>query len=273
MFNFIKKLFMPKQKNKPRPKHLAKNSVSMTRNAKNFKPKTIENSDKLTITSKQNALSTKNPATILVKFLNANQDELRSQLIFKSYLGEPLRLTIPQFKNYIFKKIEGMTSIVVATQQTIIIHYKKKLGKPVMVYCFDYDNNTLLKVPEFMTGEINEHYQVKIPAILGYQLHISIGDLDGIFNNEPQNVILYYRHDNWKLVQPVNYLVKIKLPAVVYSHALEKSNYDFKLPVGSVWKVFKEVHTNEQTWLSLGGAEWIKQEYVTKINDETKKIN
>lgn len=266
LFNFFKKLFIRKQKIRLHPQHFAKDSQSV---AKRHSVKKIPASQ----TQPAKITTTRKTATILVKFINEDHMNLRQPLIFKASLGEPIRLKIPKFKNYIFKKIDGLTSNIVSPEQTITVCYQKELGQPVMIYCFDYDTHQLLSAPTFMTGPLNENYQVKIPSIIGYQIHLSIGNLTGSYNKESQNVVLYYRKSDWKLVQAVNYLVKIKFPAVVYSHASEKSSYDFKLPVDSVWKVFKEVHTTDTTWLSLGGAEWVKKDSVSRIASARKKLN
>ncbi|WP_429971341.1 MucBP domain-containing protein [Fructilactobacillus sp. Tb1] len=266
MFNFFKNLFALKPPIKNRPKH--------RKPAKAIEIP-IENDDisePVQVISTNTELAVKAPATVLVRFLNDQDQELEANLIFKSYIGSPLKLTIPSIEGYIFKKIDGISSEVIAAQQTIIIHYQKELGQPIMIYCFDYDNNQLLQVPTFLSGVLGTTYHVDLPTIKGYLPHLAIGELSGQYGNDPQNIVLYYRREDWKTVQPVNYLISIKTPATVYKHPTEQESYPFTLPIGSVWKIFKEVRTNNQVWLSLGGAEWIKQDYTSRITDKQKQL-
>lgn len=273
MFTFFKKLFKGTSPTSSHPKRFS-HSVNQTK-SKSVVDKPVSNPQisKTPQVTKPHELVNKIPATVLIKFVDEQQQALKSPLIFKGRLGDPLNLTVPNLTGYLFQKIDGLSSKINATQQTITIHYQKELGQPVMIYCFDYDTNQLLSTPTFMTGPLNEAYQVVLPPINGYQIHFSLGQQTGVYTHEPQNVILYYRRNNWKIVQPVNYLVKIKSSTQVYPDPFQKTPYAFKLPTGSVWKVFKEVHTNDTTWLSLGGAEWVKQAYVSRIAAAPKKLN
>lgn len=273
LFTLFKKLFKRNVSVTRPPKHFSRTIVQTERTQPVLENNLKTKPDVAPQVKKTQTLVTKTPATVLVKFIDKQQKELRPQLILKGFLGDSLKLTIPNLSGYLLQKIDGMSSKISAPKQTITVHYQSALGQPVMIYCFDYDTNQLLGNPQFMTGPLTQNYHVPLPKIAGYQLHFSIGNQTGTYTHEPQNVILYYRRNDWKIVQPVNYLVKIKASTLVYQDPITQTQYDFKLPTGSVWKVFKEVHTNQGTWLSLGGAEWVKQDYVSRINDPIKKIN
>ncbi|ANZ57980.1 hypothetical protein BGL34_02485 [Fructilactobacillus lindneri] len=274
MLNFIKKLLNHNNKNNSVVKkshydkkeselsnsHVSKQSSSQTSLTSNF------SKSKLPISNGE--IST----TIFVNIVDENKKLLKSPLIIKTYLGNSIHIDIPSIHNYTFKNVSGISSTVIIPNQVITLHYVKDMGKPVMIYCFDFDTGKLLKTPEFITGKLEDPFNLKLPQLKDYKLNLLVGDLKGQFTNKSQNIICYYRHANWKIVQPVNYQVKIAIKTKVYQDPNEKIPYDIQLPIGSIWKVFKEVKTNQTLWLSLGGAEWIKADDVKLITKNHPKL-
>ncbi|USS85551.1 MucBP domain-containing protein [Fructilactobacillus myrtifloralis] len=204
-------------------------------------------------------------AEVLVQF-NTNQGEtLRPAVIMKTKLGAYLSLHIPVIQNYTFITLTGLTTRVTSVQQVVQLIYAPTKAAPVAIYCFDYDTNRLLGAPQFIDGNRDEPYHIELPHLPGYQLHFLAGDRDGIFTDITQTLVAYYRHDNWRLVQPVYYRVRIKHRTAVYPEPRVANPYPEALPAGSVWKVFKEVQVHHHTWLSLGGNEWIQATVATQL--------
>lgn len=274
LLNFIKKLLNHSHKNNSvvKQSHYDEKESELS-----IRPVSKQHISRPSITtnSSKSELPTSNskiPTTIFVNIVDENKKLLKSPLIIKTYLGNTMNIDIPSIHNYTFKNVSGISSTVIIPNQIITLHYVKKMGKPVMLYCFDFDTGQLLKTPEFITGPLEDTFNLKLPQLKDYKLNLLVGDLKGQFTNKSQNIICYYRHANWEIVQPVNYQIEIAIKTKVYQDPNEKIPYDIQLPIGSIWKVFKEVKTNQTLWLSLGGAEWIKADDVNLITKNSPKL-
>ncbi|USS92928.1 MucBP domain-containing protein [Fructilactobacillus ixorae] len=204
-------------------------------------------------------------AEVLVQFVTNQGKTLRPAVIMKTRLGAYLSLHIPVIPNYTFITLTGLTTRVTSLNQVVQLVYAPTKAAPVAIYCFDYDTNRLLGAPHFIDGNRDEPYHIELPHIPGYQLHLLAGDRNGNFTDTTQTLVAYYRHEHWRLVQPVYYRVRIKHRTAVYPKPHVANPYPEALPAGSVWKVFKEVQVHEHTWLSLGGNEWIQATVATRL--------
>ncbi|EKK20091.1 hypothetical protein B808_1017 [Fructilactobacillus florum 8D] len=207
-------------------------------------------------------------ARIFINYHDEQHRPLQQPDIFVSELGQRLQITIPEIPNYYFNAMTGITSHVVQTSQVVTLHYRKQTGKAVLIYCFDFDDHHLLKIPTFAVGPIDTEYYLTAPAIADYRLYLWAGKLRGRFSKQSQTIVCYYRRTNWQLVQPVNYLVTITTTTSIYPEPEQHQPHPIRLPRGSVWKVFKEVQTTETTWLFLGGAEWIKKSATSRLTSQ-----
>ncbi|KID41332.1 MucBP domain-containing protein [Fructilactobacillus fructivorans] len=281
MFNWMKKILLRTGHHYKHTKHRAHQPSKQTSNPTRT-PSVPDNSFNQPIhksstsetkrpSSKQS--EAKKPSTVLMEFVDQAGNQLKPTEIISGSIGDPINFIVPQIKNYILVNIDGLTRKMRTSNQLIKFHYMPKLGQPVSVYCFDFDTFRLLQTPIIVNGSFHHHFSLQAPVISNYDLHLSIGDLNGQFTEKPQNIILYYRRSNWKVVQSVNYLVKMKIPTSVYDSPQQNRKYDQILPAGSTWKVFTEIKTNQGDWLNLGGSQWVKKHQTIRVNNFDKRLN
>ncbi|KRM68339.1 hypothetical protein FD06_GL001361 [Apilactobacillus ozensis DSM 23829 = JCM 17196] len=187
-------------------------------------------------------------------------DEPRKML---GYIGKPINLNIPTFKNYIMEYIHGFNSVFTEENQQITICYRLKNGSPVSIYYVNFDTYEVIKPPDFLIGTWGNEYHVVSPQINGYKIYSYTGWLNGTFNDISNTIIFYYRNANWQTVSFVQYFINLKR----YTNSYNNPNgylLRTKLPENSTWKVFLEIKTNNGVWLNLGGNQWIKDENLTK---------
>ncbi|MCL0329723.1 MucBP domain-containing protein [Apilactobacillus xinyiensis] len=250
---------------------IIKNRNNLVKHAhKNYKHrhKTINKKrNHIAASRKSNTLAdydNKKIATVNVYFVDfENHLFLDTPKKLQGHVGQHINLSIPNFKNYIMEYIHGFNSIFTNDNQNITICYRLRNAAPIAIYYVDFDTYNILKCPDYLFGTWGSKYHVSAHKIDGYKLHTYTGWPSGLFNDVSDNVIFYYRNANWQNVKLVNYFVRLNLYTNVYNNP-SGNVLRTKLPANSTWKVFLEIKTFNETWLNLGGNQWIQNKNLIK---------
>lgn len=198
---------------------------------------------------------------IVINYLDENNQIIKQSDVIYGKVNEKIKLFFPKIDNYILSKISNFSINFTEKPQKIDINYLKKMGQPIILYYFDYDNFKMIKKPTFKYGFIESNYYSKPPQIDHYKIYLTSGNQNGIISNKVQTINYYYRLENWQIVQKVNYFVKLKKNIFPFFLPDGKQLKD-KLPENSIWKAFIVIKTKKEEWFNLGGNQWIKAQDV-----------
>ena len=149
---------------------------------------------------------------------------------------------------------EGITQYSVGSA---IMSEKLVEGVPVWVYYTDVDSGKTLVEPKVLRGAIGDHYEVKVPEFANYRLLHHTGNLDGVFTNQQQEARLYFRESDWAEVEKVQMYATIQEDVPTYDRP-DGELQALEMPVGSVWRVFSRIATNNgEFWYNMGTNQWV----------------
>lgn len=130
-------------------------------------------------------------------------------------------------------------------------------GVPVWVYYTDVDSGKTLLEPKVLRGNVGEPFKVDVPEINDFRLLHHTGTLEGWFSNQQQEARLYFREANWAEVEQVKMYATIQEDMPTYDRP-DGELQALEMPVGSVWRVFSRVATdNGEFWYNMGINQWV----------------
>lgn len=191
-------------------------------------------------------------------YLDENDNPIKKPDILIGNDGERFSLQLPHFKQYYLVSIDNFSTYFADTDQEVTFRYALKQGLPVLTYYLDIDTGETLHHVTIHSGKLGESYDVSAADIPGYRVINDVGPTHGHFDDRTHGMIFYYRRTPWQTVQPVEYYVRLKKRHAVLDqpngHALQTG-----LPANVITKIFARIETTDnQSWLNIGGFEWIK---------------
>ncbi|MEE8823110.1 internalin-J precursor [Lentilactobacillus sunkii] len=209
-----------------------------------------------------------------VTFFYVDEDnrEIKEPDILMGNAGDRLSLQFPSFDKYYLVSIEDFSTYFEDEDQEVTLRYGLKDGLPVIVYFIDIDTGKILHHVQIHSGKLGEPYDVHAKSIEGYRVINNTGQTYGYFDNQTHGVIFYYRRNEWKTVQPVEYYIRLKANHNVFD---EPNGQPLKtgLPANVITKVFARIDTtNKQSWLNIGGFEWIKNSNLEPSDPPTNHV-
>ncbi|GEK28294.1 MucBP domain-containing protein [Furfurilactobacillus siliginis] len=130
-------------------------------------------------------------------------------------------------------------------------------GVPVWVYYTDVDSGKTLADPKVLRGTIGNRYEVKVPEFENYRLLHHTGSLNGTFTDQQQEARLYFREADWAEVETVQMYATIQEDLPTYDRP-DGELQALEMPIGSVWRVFSRVATNNgEFWYNMGTNQWV----------------
>lgn len=222
------------------------------------------------------ALSSGKTATVRPKTINVMihyVDSLGRQLLppvqisgaYQTALSIPWQ-TIP---SYILTSIRHFQKIFIPNPHGIYLVYAKQTSAPIIVYHRD-TRGQLLSPPEFLTGDLNSHYQVRPLSGMQQFLQSIQPVTSGTFGKHTTQVNLTY--ETMQLspldVRPNTY-VRLLAQTTAFSQPDTAQALAKPLPKASIWRVYQIVKekTNARVWLNLGGFIWIIAQNVQPVAD------
>lgn len=196
-------------------------------------------------------------ASMTIYYVDENGHPLKSFDILNGKLNENTKFIIPDFDHYVLCNIEGDTRVFKHRDNQVIIHYMKLSGKPVNVFFINYDTYSMVKMPEMVLGRFGDAFEINVPSLQGFNIITYSGAKEGYFNDQVQNLVIYYRRSDWNNVERVNYYVKLRKYTPVFNDTAGDI-YNVFLPKDSTWKVFYRVKSHNCVWLNIGPNQWIK---------------
>lgn len=191
-------------------------------------------------------------------YLDENDDPIKTPDILIGHDGERFSLQLPSFKQYYLVSIDNFSAYFADTDQEVTLRYALKQGLPVLTYYLDIDTGETLHHVTIHSGKLGESYNVSAVDIPGYRVINDIGRTHGDFDDRTHGIIFYYRRTEWRTVQQVEYYVRLKKRHEV----LDEPNGQAPqtgLPANVITKIFARIDTTDnQSWLNIGGFEWIK---------------
>lgn len=250
MFNFIKDMF--KLFNKPKQKE--KNSNQNQFVVDDFKPNDLFYEDNPTIDNEIHADSPE--AKMTVYYVDVDGHPLADFSVLHGHVGDDVNLIIPDFKNYVLFKIDGISTFMQTTDNHVIIHYHKLNGKPLNIFFINYDTYAMIRLPQIAVGSYDEAFNINFPKLDGFNLVTYSGNQTGHFTDSIQHLVLYYRRSDWKNVIRSNFYIKLREYTPAYTDTTG-NQLPVILPKGSIWKIFYRVTTDKGVWLNIGPNQWI----------------
>lgn len=191
-------------------------------------------------------------------YLDEDDNPIKAPDILSGTTGERFSLQLPHFDNYYLVTITNFSTYFEETDQRVTLRYALKEGLPVLVYYLDIDTGEFRHQVTIHSGKLGQSFDVEEKSIPGYRIINRTGKTYGLFDKQIHRIIFYYRRKDWQTVQQVEYYVRLKKRHVVFSepngHKLQSS-----LPANAVIKIFARIETTDhQSWLNIGGFEWIK---------------
>lgn len=197
----------------------------------------------------------KTEKTITISFKNSLGTNLKDSIQISGEIGESLNIPYQDISGYILLYIDNYQTIFTHESSDINLIYTKQVSAPIVIYHRDSSNN-LIKAPEFITGDIGETYHIKpTRSISNYDNKKIIGQ----FSNEVQEFNLNYADFSFKdIPNYISHYVKIKSDLKPYKSLNKKAKYNYLLPSGTIWKIYKAKEDSTYIkWLNIGGDTWV----------------
>lgn len=190
-------------------------------------------------------------------------------------VGQRVHYQIPTIPDYFFTGIDELVTVFPEEDATVTISYLVTPGAPVQIYYLNYDTGQIMHPMQVLTGNVGQPYQALPLTFPGYRIIQSTGLTKGVFTNKTNQIVYFYRPQNWHTVQPVHQFIKLTTPTPVFSD-IDGEQLPVSLPAQVTLRVFTIITTSDdQGWLDLGGSEWIKASaHYKEVNPlETPEIN
>lgn len=200
-------------------------------------------------------------STIIIIYQDENHHSLSSPQIISGKRGEAINVKFKEFNHFDLIHIEGFTSVFVEPYGSMILTYRRQSGANIWLFSKDIDDSHMLGKPRFVSGKVDEKYNLTPPNFLGYNLLRAQGPVNGNFNDKQQVVTYYYRDATWKNVDfDIKYLkMKVSQPGF---DAPRGNDTFITLAKDTVWQVFETVQlVSGERWHCLGGNLWVGEDY------------
>ncbi|MCY9806706.1 MucBP domain-containing protein [Lentilactobacillus senioris] len=212
---------------------------------------------KLTPQPTQNQLTLKN-STITYFLVDEHNELIQAPERIVGTVGQRVHYQIPTINDYLFTGVDELITTFPEQDATVTISYLKTPGAPVQIYHLNYDTGQIMHPMQVLNGNLGQSYQTIPINFPDYRVIQSTGLTKGVFTNKTNQIVYFYRPQNWHTVQPVHQFIKLTTPTPVFSD-INGEQLPVALPAQITLRVFTIITTNDdQSWLDLGGAEWIK---------------
>lgn len=196
--------------------------------------------------------------TITYFFVDEQNELIQAPDRIVGTVGQRVHYQLPTVADYYFAGVDELITTFPEEDAAVTISYVKMPGSPVQIYHLNYDTGQVMHPMQVITGTVGQAYQTTPLSFPGYRVIQSTGLTKGIFTSKTNQIVYFYRPQNWHTVQPVHQFIKLTAPTTVFS-GIDGDPLPVSLPAQVILRVFTIITTNEdQGWLDLGGAEWIK---------------
>lgn len=197
-------------------------------------------------------------STVTFFYVDENGQPIKEPDILNGYSGQRVSIQLPSFKKYYLVSIENFSSYFEDFDQQVTLKYALKEGLPVLIYYLDIDTGKVLHRVKIISDKLGKAYDIHAEAINDYRVINNTGQTYGYFDERTHGVIFYYRRVDWKTVQRVEYYVRLKAAHKVFDEPNGKA-LKTGLPENVITQIFARIDTTDnQSWLNIGGFEWIK---------------
>lgn len=145
-------------------------------------------------------------------------------------------------------------------------------SSPIWIY---YDNIATLEPlidSETKVGMIGDSYHINPPFIENFVYEDSSSELTIHFNEQPQNIFLYYRPENWQEVHRISMFIEILSNTIAY-YSPDDNRITVNVPAQSFWETpLRVISQDGQFWYQIDTHAWLRYDPVimTILNQEPK---
>lgn len=163
-------------------------SIATSNNKGTIYAKTIDNAGNESEIAKANFTQSQ----ITVKYEDVNGKTLKEEKIITGYVDEEYKLEREEIEDYNFVEVKGSeTGKFTEENQTVIFVYEKQKGKVIVKYQDEEGNS--IKEDVIFTDEVGVEYSVNEETIDGYEYIEVVGNKEGKYTKEDQEVIFKYK--------------------------------------------------------------------------------